>query len=350
MHLLTGFGLACLSLLCVFILRDFRHSRVGRVFLLIVLASFAFVLDPLMPPQWRWLTSDLQTALPGLFWLLCEIIFARRPRLLSLWGAMALYTFLAPAIARPFVGPGEPMDLATFFGWNLGRYLEYIVMLRGFWHVVSHWQDDLVEARRRARLAVLLVVGGAVGWAAVSMNLGLSDELMPGVVTGIAGFLTAVFVTQGRHGVLEVVEADKAAAAEPAKKTTPNPLAQGDDARLLAETMSRGYYCTERLTLKMLSTETGIPEYRLRQVINQALGYRNFNDYINQLRIADAAQRLLREPEAPILNISLDVGYRTLSSFNRAFREIMGVTPTAYRQQDALNPPSPTPGNLSSKP
>ncbi|MGO1502014.1 MAG: helix-turn-helix domain-containing protein, partial [Marinobacter sp.] len=59
---------------------------------------------------------------------------------------------------------------------------------------------------------------------------------------------------------------------------------------------------------------------------------RNFNDYINQLRIAEASKRLINAPDEPILNISLDVGYRTLSSFNRAFRDIMDTTPTAYRQ------------------
>ncbi|WP_328797826.1 AraC family transcriptional regulator [Marinobacter mangrovi] len=338
MHLLTGFGLGCLSLLCVILVRDFRHSRMGRVFLMIVLTSFAFLIDPLMPRGWHWLTSDLQTALPGLFWLLCEITFARRPRLLSPWAAMALYTFLAPAIARPFVTPDAPMGPAVFFGWTLGRYLEYVIVLRGFWHVVSHWRDDLVEARRRARLLVLLVVGGAVGWAAVSMNTGLSSELTPGLVTGVAAFLTAVCLIHGRQGVLEVASGETeptppaSVEAVPGKPEDPE---QDADAIALAQTMAAGYYRTERLTLAMLSAEAGIPEYRLRRVINRTLGYRNFNDYINQLRIAEAASRLRREPDTPVLNISLDVGYRTLSSFNRAFREIQGVTPTAYRQGEA---------------
>lgn len=332
MHLLTGFGLGCLCLLSVVILRDFRHSWIGRVFLLIVLTSVAFLLDPLMDPQWRWVTSDIQTALPGLFWLLCELTFARRPKLFSIWGAMAVYSFIAPAIARPFVGPDDPFTPGVFLGWSLGRYFEYAIMLRGFWHVISHWRDDLVEARRRARLFILLVVGGAVGWAAVTLNLGLSDELTPGLVTGIAAFLAAFFLVQGRQGVLEVAEPERVSA-----ETSPRPcVEQGADARQLARTMEQGYYRTERLTLRMLSEATAIPEYRLRRVINQALGYRNFNDYINQLRIADASRRLLREPDTPILNISLDVGYRTLSSFNRAFREITGMTPTEYRHNGGV--------------
>ena len=75
-------------------------------------------------------------------------------------------------------------------------------------------------------------------------------------------------------------------------------------------------------------------------MINQKLGYRNFNDYINQLRIAEAGARLIAEPDTPILNIALDVGYRTLSSFNRAFKEILEQTPTAYRQSEVSKPSS----------
>ena len=104
--------------------------------------------------------------------------------------------------------------------------------------------------------------------------------------------------------------------------------------------MQAGFYKTEKLTLKKLSVEIGVPEYRLRKVINQKLGYRNFNDYINQLRIAEAARRLVDDADVPILNVSLDVGYRSLSSFNRAFRDILDTTPTEFRQR-SFSPEKP---------
>ncbi|MGP4843453.1 helix-turn-helix transcriptional regulator [Marinobacter sp. 1Y8] len=337
MLLLTGFGLSCLCLLFIILYRDFRHLVIGQVFLLIVVTSTAFLLDPLVDPDFRWLTSDIQTALPGLFWLLCELTFARRPRLLSIWSGMAIYTFVAPAIARLFISPDADEGVGLFFGWTLGRLLEYVIMLRGFWHVVSHWRDDLVEARRRARLILLLIVGGAVGWAAVSLNMGLSGYYTNSVIVAIAAFSTAYFLLQGRQGVFAVAGTEARSPAETdadkmviAQEDKPSNTA---DEKRLRDVMAKGYYSTERLTLAMLAAETGMPEYRLRSMINQTLGYRNFNDYINQLRIADAAVRLKSEPETPVLNISLDVGYRTLSSFNRAFREITGTTPTAYRQQ-----------------
>ncbi|WP_417501812.1 helix-turn-helix domain-containing protein [Marinobacter sp.] len=100
--------------------------------------------------------------------------------------------------------------------------------------------------------------------------------------------------------------------------------------------MQQGYYRTEHLTLKMLAERLELPEYRTRALINKQLGYRNFNDYINQLRIAEASKRLISDPETPVLNIALDVGYRTLSSFNRAFREIKQSTPTEFRRNNTV--------------
>lgn len=339
--LLIGFGLGCLLPLFVITLRDFRHLLVGQVFLLVLIASGVFLIDPLVPIEWRWITSDLQTALPGLFWLLCQLIFAPRPRLRSLWGAMALYSFVVPALARPFVVPGESSALAVFFGWRLGQFFEYVVVLHGLSFVIRYWRNDLVETRRKARLAFLLIIGSAVGVGTVSLNFGLYHEYIRGIITGLAAFATLICLVTAREGILDLVGSDQPAGPKPLRPDpapqagSPDALSgqQALDAEVLGRTMAAGFYRTEKLTLKKLSEATEIPEYRLRKVISQSLGYRNFNDYINQLRVADAAERLLNEPETPVLNISLDVGYRTLSSFNRAFRDIKNTTPTEFRQQ-----------------
>ena len=96
--------------------------------------------------------------------------------------------------------------------------------------------------------------------------------------------------------------------------------------------MQEGFYRRENLTLKDLSNVLEVPEYKVRAAINKELGYRNFNEFINEYRINEAAKRLRDEPETPISNIALDVGYRTLSSFNRAFRKEKDTTPTAFRE------------------
>ena len=333
MLLLTGFGLGCLALVAALVWRDLRQVPVAQVFLLILVAGLAFLIDPLMPGQWRWLTSDLQTAAPGLFWLLCQLAFSHRPRIISPWGFMALYSFVAPALTRPFGAPDELVPWAAFVGWKLGQYFEYLVVAHGLWTIIHHWRDDLVEARRRARLATLLILGGAVGVAVVSLNTGTYGPYTRSLIVSATALLSAWLLLGARPDILRP-------ATEPAAITAPNPRAADPDAEALAQLMRTGYYRTEKLTLNKLASAAQLPEYRVRRVINQQLGYRNFNDYINQLRIAEAAQRLQQAPDEPILNISLDVGYRSLSSFNRAFRDIMGATPTDYRQRH-IAPPTP---------
>jgi AraC-like DNA-binding protein len=53
-------------------------------------------------------------------------------------------------------------------------------------------------------------------------------------------------------------------------------------------------------------------------------------EYINHLRIYKACQ-LLAETEYQITTIGLEVGYDTLSTFNRNFRRLIGRTPSAFR-------------------
>ncbi len=57
------------------------------------------------------------------------------------------------------------------------------------------------------------------------------------------------------------------------------------------------------------------------------------NDYINKLRIEDAAIKL-KEDKLRIIDIALSVGFESLSTFNRAFKNIMNTTPSQYREQN----------------
>lgn len=58
-------------------------------------------------------------------------------------------------------------------------------------------------------------------------------------------------------------------------------------------------------------------------------------EYLNRIRITHATT-LLRTTEHPILDISEEVGYHSISSFNRNFAEIVGMTPSNYRRQLSL--------------
>ena len=96
-------------------------------------------------------------------------------------------------------------------------------------------------------------------------------------------------------------------------------------------------YRHDNITIGTLATRLSIPEYKLRRLINQRLGYRNFNVFLNNHRIEEA-KAALSDPaqiEVPVITIAMDAGFQSLGPFNRAFKATTGVTPTEYRRQNA---------------
>ena len=96
-------------------------------------------------------------------------------------------------------------------------------------------------------------------------------------------------------------------------------------------------YLQEGLTIGTLARQLGASEHVLRHVINRGMGYRNFNDFLHAWRIREACEELSRPEHArqSVLAIAMKVGYGSIGAFNRAFKERIGMTPTAYRRKSA---------------
>ena len=59
---------------------------------------------------------------------------------------------------------------------------------------------------------------------------------------------------------------------------------------------------------------------------------KTFVQYVNEIRIGEAC-KLLLNTDLSISDISFEVGYNTLSNFNRRFLDIKGVTPREFRKE-----------------
>ncbi len=108
--------------------------------------------------------------------------------------------------------------------------------------------------------------------------------------------------------------------------------------RLLRLMADERIYRHDNITIGTLATKLRIPEYRLRRLINQRLGYRNFNVFLNNHRIEEAKAALAdpTQAEVPVITIAMDAGFQSLGPFNRAFKATTGVTPTEYRRLNGL--------------
>jgi AraC-like DNA-binding protein len=133
----------------------------------------------------------------------------------------------------------------------------------------------------------------------------------------------------------ESVRQNAQATSEPDKylKSGLNDPTKARVRRKLEQVMGVGrLYRDNQLTLRALCDEIRENPHYVSQVINQEFG-RNFYDYVNQHRIEHAKSALIADPEQSVLQIALDAGFNSKSTFNAAFREHVGCTPTAYRRE-----------------
>jgi AraC-like DNA-binding protein len=236
----------------------------------------------------------------------------------------------------PGPGPLTPWHAAAMLGFTAAAV----------WEVLRGWRDDLVEPRRAARRWVGLGIG-VYAAVALLVELAVRDQpvgpLLPALhVAGIGIVALALAVLVARHSLDIVLGLSPVAGSvrtpdEPVVPALPAPVpppevAPGSPAlQRLQQAMSQDRaYRREGLTVATLAADLGMGEAALRALINQELGYRNFNDFMHHHRLQEAAARLASE-DLPILTIALDCGYGSIGPFNRAFRQRFGMTPTEYR-------------------
>lgn len=311
------------------------HVRIAGVMAGVSLTAM-FVTET--QPFWRaigapYVLLALDYPVAGVFWLFVLTVFADwRVTPLTLTPALVLL------VSGLLMGAAPP-QLSDWI-WSLRNVFAGALALHAGFVVVRGWPDDLVEGRRRFRG---LVLGLACLFALVEVAAGFAYRLdrsgpwlavtightVGGVVVAVLSLALAAMALQPRPAVFGAPRRP-----EPA----PDPRAEAADRLLierLGELMAGEAWRREGLSIGDLAAELETPEHRLRRLINQRLGYRNFADFLNAHRI-EAAKRRLADPagaRTTVAAIAFDLGYGSLGPFNRAFRAATGATPTEWRRR-----------------
>lgn len=82
-----------------------------------------------------------------------------------------------------------------------------------------------------------------------------------------------------------------------------------------------------------LARECSTSETTLSKIINIHFE-KSFPQLMNEHRVDDA-KRLLKETSANVKTIAEEVGFNSIASFNRVFKDFSGVTPSHYRKKSA---------------
>jgi AraC-like DNA-binding protein len=92
-------------------------------------------------------------------------------------------------------------------------------------------------------------------------------------------------------------------------------------------------FLAEDLSLATLAEQLAMTSNQLSQVINQKAAV-NFFTFINSYRV-EAVKERLKDPafaHYAIIDIGYDCGFRSKSSFNKIFKEMVGITPSQYQK------------------
>jgi AraC-like DNA-binding protein len=90
-------------------------------------------------------------------------------------------------------------------------------------------------------------------------------------------------------------------------------------------------YLQADLSLQELAQHLDVNTVHLSATINHVL-HKNFNDYINELRIEEFIKLFKSDKgrQFTMLSIALDSGFNSKATFNRAFKKIKGCSPKEY--------------------
>lgn len=88
-------------------------------------------------------------------------------------------------------------------------------------------------------------------------------------------------------------------------------------------------HLAEPLSLEGVADEVHVSPFHFCKIFKRATGL-TFTDYVNRARV-EKAKRMLMRPQVTITDVAYDVGFQSLSHFNRCFRRIASESPTGFR-------------------
>jgi AraC-like DNA-binding protein len=274
------------------------------------------------------LTCAFSGTAAGFIWVMVVALFDDRPVTPPLFipaGTLAAATLVLMESA------GATRQAAGLFA----NAFSTLVVLHALYILGRGWKGDLVESRRRLRRPLVIA---CVGMAAIQLShLFLSQWRSEGPGPWVGGSLAIGETTALAMLAAALLELKRSLFEQPAPRV---PKSTGADGALIIalDLLMREdeAWREEGLSIGDVAHRLAVPEHRLRRLINGRLGHRNFPAFVNSYRI-EAAKRLLadRGPAGgdTVAQIAFDLGFTSLSPFNRAFKDATGETPTAWRRR-----------------
>ena len=108
---------------------------------------------------------------------------------------------------------------------------------------------------------------------------------------------------------------------------------------------------SEELSLAAVASAAGASVFHFCKVFHKSTGLK-FTDYVARIRVEDARTQLLN-PSRRISEVAYDVGFQSLTQFNRTFKRVFGQSPSDFRaglspRKQSVRIPIARPAGISS--
>jgi AraC-like DNA-binding protein len=90
----------------------------------------------------------------------------------------------------------------------------------------------------------------------------------------------------------------------------------------------------QNITLASISRQVGMSSFYFCKQFKKTTGV-NYTDYVSRVRV-EKAKNLLLNPNYRVSEIGYEIGFKSLTHFNRVFKRIVRESPTEYRQHLAI--------------
>lgn len=125
-----------------------------------------------------------------------------------------------------------------------------------------------------------------------------------------------------------------------AKRKYKHTQLKGVDLKILEKNLSKllvveKVFLDEELTVKSLADKLSISPHQLSEYINTT-HEKSFNTYISEYRIYEAIRLLEVDSDLKVTNLSFEVGFNSVSTFYKYFKQVTGIKPLEYIRKMTL--------------
>lgn len=345
LYISAGIAIGATLLSIIKLLADYKEVLTAKILMFALLGAICYVLGHVVPESsdLYLVLLSLSSTVSPLFWIFTLSFFQTKEEPFHL--APIHYVFFTVSVSLGLtvcfkIAYGEMVELDFLVLLNF--MVKTSLVCAGIYVVCKNWKNDLMQCRRNLRLGIVLATGLLVLFA-LTTELIFSGSKIPEVVNVLTISVIALIslfqaywllISNPEGFILAIESIDGKRQTESSSDTHVDITDEGWLEKLSICMEDESYYKNTDLTIRTLSSHIGVPEHHLRRLINQHLGYRNFNDYLNRFRIKEASQRLLdpKQNRLPITTIAIESGYTSLTTFNKAFKLINEMTPREFRK------------------